>query len=476
MLEGLEISEVFLSQLEYSERLDSEYYRPECLKIEYLLKNKKHSNLGSIASFLIGPFGSAFSVANYTDEKIYRYIRGKDVKPMCLMDDDNVYMPSVDFHRLEKYALRQGDILISVVGTIGNAAIVELENLPAIFSCKSTVIRARHVDSHYLLTYLNSKFGNMLLKRKERGAVQMGLNLDDLKTLYIYMASPSFQETISKIYKKTIKINCDVKYTYKKSESLLLDAIGLTNFKPSTESITIKSLFDSFVTSGRLDAEYYQPKYEEMIMRIKAKNHAKLSDVVSIKKSIEPGSEAYTEDTDGLPFLRIADYSKHGIKKPHIRLSKVFTEKNQEKITAIKPQKGTILFSKDGSVGEAYCLREDADFITSGGILHFLLKDKNKILPDYLTLVLNSIVVQQQAERDVGGSIILHWRIEEIQNIVIPIVSYETQNKIAALVQESFSLKTKSEHLLEAAKRAVEIAIEQDETAAMAYLEKEGAL
>lgn len=45
-----------------------------------------------------------------------------------------------------------------------------------------------------------------------------------------------------------------------------------------------------------------------------------------------------------------------------------------------------------------------------------------------------------------------------------------TQQKIAHLVQESFTLKAESERLLAVAKRTVETEIEQDEAAAMAYL------
>ncbi len=42
--------------------------------------------------------------------------------------------------------------------------------------------------------------------------------------------------------------------------------------------------------------------------------------------------------------------------------------------------------------------------------------------------------------------------------------------KIAALVQQSFALKAESETLLDLAKRAVEMAIEEDEAAAMEFL------
>ena len=80
-------------------------------------------------------------------------------------------------------------------------------------------------------------------------------------------------------------------------------------------------------------------------------------------------------------------------------------------------------------------------------------------------------MVQIQAECDAGGYIISHWRISEIGNDAGPNIEYARQKQVAALVEESFHLKKQSEQLLETAKRAVELAIEQDEEAAMRYIE-----
>lgn len=73
---------------------------------------------------------------------------------------------------------------------------------------------------------------------------------------------------------------------------------------------------------------------------------------------------------EGLPFLRVADYSKYGTSVPQKYLSADFVKANQKLINSLKPKKGTILFSKDGSVSTAYHLRHDMDCITSGAILH----------------------------------------------------------------------------------------------------------
>ena len=136
----------------------------------------------------------------------------------------------------------------------------------------------------------------------------------------------------------------------------------------------------------------------------------------------------------------------------------------------LQPRKDTILFTKDGTVGIAYKIEDDLDIITSSAILHLNVKNKSYILPNYLTLVLNSMVVQMQAERDVGGSIIQHWRLSEIEKVVVPILGMGIQQKIPNKVQQSFVLRRRSDQLLEIAKRAVEIAIEKNENVALEWL------
>ena len=89
---------------------------------------------------------------------------------------------------------------------------------------------------------------------------------------------------------------------------------------------------------------------------------------------------------------------------------------------------------------------------------------------DYLTLVLNSMIVQEQINRDVGGSVILHWRPEQVKQTLIPVLDDKKQKDIQQKITEAFDMRKQSKHLLECAKRAVEIAIAQNEAAAMKWL------
>ena len=151
--------------------------------------------------------------------------------------------------------------------------------------------------------------------------------------------------------------------------------------------------------------------------------------------------------------MRVADLSKFGLDSPSVRLDQKAFD------TALRPKKDTILLSKDGSVGIAYKIEENADVITSGAILHLSVKDKD-VLPDYLTLLLNSPIVRMQAERDAGGSIIQHWKPSEIAQVVIPILPAHIQQKLSERVSKSFALRRESKALLNEAKLMVEQAIE----------------
>ena len=60
---------------------------------------------------------------------------------------------------------------------------------------------------------------------------------------------------------------------------------------------------------------------------------------------------------------------------------------------------------------------------------------------------------------------------DTLKEIMLPIPEMEVQSEIKNKMIESFNLRKQSKHLLECAKRAVEIAIEQDEQTAIDYIE-----
>lgn len=444
------------SQLEGANRIDAEYFMSEYLELEKkLLKTNSCKKWGEIdGKFITGPFGSEFNVENYSDNGVHRYIRGKDVKEFFLLENDNVYIPEKDFERLTKYKLQEGDILISVVGTLGNTAIVAKKNLPAIFSCKSTVFRSESIDNFYFIAYLNSKFGHDLLLRNARGQVQTGLNIEDLKGLNIFFPNDTKQVEISNLIRRSIKLTTDSTTYYTEAENLLLEELGLKDFKIPEDLSYIVNYSDTEKVN-RVDADYFQPKYQIILDKIKNNNAKSLGELVTLKKGLEPGGEAYQED--GKPFIRVSSLSKFGIETKDQKC--LSNELYQKLKPDYEPRVGEILLTKDATPGISYVVKEQIEGIISGGILR--LKLKSYIEPEYLSLCISSLIGQMQAERDAGGSVIVHWKPEQIKNILIPVLPTETQQKIADLVIKSHEARKKSKEFLEEAKRKVEEMVEK---------------
>lgn len=91
--------------------------------------------------------------------------------------------------------------------------------------------------------------------------------------------------------------------------------------------------------------------------------------------------------------------------------------------------------------------------------------------PYYVAFVMNSFIGRMQTDKLSAGSAQAELYPKDIAQFLIPFVDKGTQLKIRERIIASLALKKQSTALLETAKRAVEIAIEQDEPAALAYIE-----
>lgn len=471
MLEGLEAVEITLSKCKsvIDFRIDANTYKKDYLKSDELIRSSNPKTI-SVLSKSVQNFG-AYSLCNFINftEQGIPFLMTENVRHNYIDWNIQKYVDEVSHNMLYKSHCRKNQVLVTMAGEyLGRVAVYNRSEICSSNQAIAKVTLKKDVNPYMISTFLNSKHGQNQINRFKTITGQPNINMSLIQELLIPEFENDFALVIEKIVTNSESARDDSFAKYSNAENVLLQTLGLTDFSLSAEPVNVKSFSESFGSSGRLDAEYYQIKYEQVVERIKLTNYDRLIEIVDIKKSIEPGSAHYSED--GLPFVRVSDFDKFGLTTPNKYLTDEFCKENAELIKKIKPKKETILFSKDGSVGTAYMLRKDADFITSGAILHLTVKDKTKIIPEYLTLALNSKLVQMQAERDAGGSIILHWRVSEIENVVVPVIDFDKQREIADLVEESFKLKKQSEHLLEVAKTAVEMAIEQDEATAIAFI------
>jgi len=69
-----------------------------------------------------------------------------------------------------------------------------------------------------------------------------------------------------------------------------------------------------------------------------------------------------------------------------------------------------------------------------------------------------------------SNSIIKHWKPSEVRKTLIPRLSDGKEKEIAQLVEKSHAARREAKALLEKAKRAVEIAIEENEERALEFI------
>lgn len=441
------------SQLESAHRIDAEYYQPEYLEVG---KQLKDSLLLSDISKRITDFG-AYSQMNFVEfvDKGIRFLRNQDIGEFFINNSDPVFISDEVYEKLS-LKLEEFDIVTPRVGTLGNAAVIFDDNLPSTANQNLAQIKAdsNKIDPIYLAVFLCSNYGRKQFERAATGNVQPWLNLIQIKNLKVFLPTKSLQEEVRNLALEALEILKNSIKFYQEAEDLLLGELGLKSFMVEDDLSFVVNPSE-VRSSHRADAEYFQPKYKELTEKIKKQNAKKIGDLATIKKGFEPGSEAYQEE--GKLFIRVSSLSKNGLEDKE---QKYLSDDQYNKLKdSFEPKAGEILLTKDASPGIAYVLKEQVEGIISGGILR--LKLKNDIEPEYVALCINSIIGQWQAERDAGGSVIAHWRPEQIRNLLIPILPKSTQQKIADLVRKSYEARKKSKELLEEAKRKVEEIIER---------------
>ncbi|MCR8687019.1 DNA methylase [Campylobacter sp. 1569] len=470
----LEVSVLRLSEVQKDnekDRIDAEFFSKNFIVAYQKIKNMNYLPLYECLELLTdyhanGNYELLSSNVTLQDTKDYAYmIRTTDLEKMDF-ENEVKYISKHAYNFLSKTKVFGGEVVINKIGNPGASYFIPFLNKPISLGMNLFLLRTNDkLNSAFLYIFLNTNLGKIIIERKVNGAVPQTIDKEAIKSLPIPILPIEFQLEIEKMVKDSHKALEESKELYKKAEETLYLELGLDPKNPlqslldskidhSTKSlnISIRTLKKSFLKTGRLDSEYYQKKYEINEKIIMNKKYTILDNLVSITKSIEPGSNLYKNK--GIPFIRVANLTQYGLSEGDVFLD----EKDffSQYLQILYPKKDTILFSKDGSVGIAYCVKEDKEVVTSSAILHLNIKDKENILPEYLTLFLNSIFAKLQAQRDCGGSIISHWRIEDIKKILVAILDIKTQEKIAKYIQESFNLRKKSKQLLDNAKIKVE--------------------
>ena len=441
------------SELEGTHRLDAEYYQPEYLGAKILLLKSQSVLLKDVATITTGPAYSSEEIGEGFDIPLARI--GDVVNKIEI--DNWLKLSKKEFNKFHNRKIRDNDIILSMTGDppdVGKCNLIDIKN-NKIFAFNQRVAKLTpKISPHYLFAYLSTEIARLQTERKALGIRQRNLGLSDLRNTLVFVPEEKNQEFISNLIKSYISKLENSKNLYSQAENLLLEELGLKDFDEKAGLWSIVNLSETKKVN-RIDADYFQPKYQKMMSLIRANGGIALGELATIKKGFEPGAEAYQEE--GKLFIRVSSISRDGITDKD---QKYLKDDLYEKLKKdYQPKIGEILLTKDASPGTAFVVKEPVEGLISGGVLRVKLKED--IEPEYLALCINSPIGQMQVERDAGGSIIMHWKPDQIKEMQIPILSKPTQQKIAELVQRSHESRKKAKGLLEEAKHRAEELIEK---------------
>lgn len=458
-MEGLEISVVKLSEViksSYSSRWDSFYFQKEFLKDEKIFETwESLENIAKIKS------GTTPKERDETLKTGVVLLKTNDIRNNILLDkgDDYFYISEATNNEMLSSQIESNDILINIVGAttevVGRVSFVPQNFKKANITQAMSFIRL--TDSKYspffVFIFLQTKYGLKQTRRIARPTGQYNINNIELGSYKVPSVSDTFQSKIESLVKSAHAKLEESKSLYSQAEDLLLGELGLKDWQPKNTLHTTKK-FSDFAQSGRLDAEYYQPKYDDLFERLQKVDCKTIKEIQIINyRGFQP---EYVENGK-IDVINSKHILEDGLDYENFEKTDEVSFNN-----AVRAQVkyGDILtYTTGANIGRTQVYLSEKKAMASNHVNMLRVKDVN---PIYLALVLNSKIGRMQTEKSSTGSAQVELYPDDLASFIIPILPEQIQTKIASLIQQSFECKAQSKQLLEDAKRMVESEIEKN--------------
>ena len=457
---------VKLSELYRHLRIDAEYYKPEYLALETTLS--KRGNLYPLRKYCSYIKKGIFDISPelYTTSGV-PLIRTSEIKTPLTNFTTTVYLDAKTHQENYKTELHPNDIVLTKIGAyIGDVAILPSKYPKYNFSQNVTglSVKKTSINSCYLFAFLLSQYGRSQIKRVIMLSGQGKIELEDIRDLTVYEASKTLQDKIGEVVTLGQGLIEESQIVFIQAEELLLSELGLLDWQPK-HTLSFVRNYSETEQAERIDAEYFQPKYDEIAKALKKYKGGwdTLGNVVNIKdKNHKP------KDKQAYKYIELANIAGNGeITDCMIEEGQDLPSRARRKVTV-----GDVIVSSiEGSLSSIALIEKEYDqsFCSTG----FHVINSKSLNSTTMLVLLKSIVGQMQLKKGCSGTILTAINRDELKKIILPIIDEKTQSNIQQKISESFILREKSKHLLECAKQAVEMAIEKDEKKAIQWLKSQ---
>ncbi|EAI6457342.1 restriction endonuclease subunit S [Campylobacter coli] len=358
----------------------------------------------------------------------------------------------------------KGDFVISRLRSyLKEMAVIQSKNFKQLLSTEYLVYRPKTnlLSSNTLLAFSLSRIVQTILNYSQYGTEHPRFYEFVFNEMPIPKCLLLMNAEIDSIMNKAYEVLEQSKIFYKKAEETLYLELGLdpknplqslldskTNIPTNSLNISIRTLKESFLKTGRLDSEYYQSKYEDIEKFIKSypNGYDSFSNIINNKDT-----NFTPKNNENYSYIELANIGNNGnISEPISDLGKNLPTRARRIVS-----KGDVIISSiEGSLSSCALITQEFDkHLVSTG---FFVLNSKLLNGETLLVMFKSQIFQEYLKKFPSGTILCAINKEELSKILIPKIDSTTQEKIAKYIQESFNLRKKSKQLLDNAKNKVE--------------------
>lgn len=309
----------------------------------------------------------------------------------------------------------------------------------------------------FVAAYLNSRFGQDHIERYSSGMVQQGMSLAKVRDIPIPRLGKKMQRGVADCVQAALSARRETASSLQAAETALIGATGLGNWRPPEPLSYTRRASEAFAAK-RLDSDYFSPRVTQLLARLGASGR-------TVRDMAPPRHERFTPAASGdFRYIEISDVRSDGTTTSesvpmreapsratwHVRAGDVLTST----VRPIRRLSALVMPEQDGC-------------IASSGFVVLQPSDvPAEVLLTYLRLPLFCELM------DLHTSASLYPAISETDLLRLPFPNLPptTCDAIVQSVRSAHTARHRARTLLDRAKRAVEIAIEESESKALTFL------
>ena len=404
-----------------------------------------------------------------------------DYKPyLCSI---NVYWSGIDLttvkearfeeSELPKYELKKGDLLICEGGDVGRSAIWENEQEMYYQNALHRVRFFGEVNPYYFRLLMECYKGNKLLDEKSKGMTIKHLVQSALNAIYFPLPPIQEQQRIVEKFQSLMPIleqynaseiklsNLNTNFPNLLKKSILQEAVQGKlvpqdeNDEPASVLLErIRAEKQALVKAGKIKKD----KNESVIFRRDNSHYEKLNGIErciddeipfeipenwcwcrlgSILIKLSDGTHSTPKYvSSGIPFISVKDVSTGVLNFDNCKY--IAPQEHRELYNRCNPEFGDILLTKVGTTGIPVVVSTHNEFslFVSVALLKF---NQEFILGEFLVHLINSPLVQKQAEENTRGVGNKNWVMRDIANTLIAIPPTKEQQRIVNQINLLFT-------------------------------------